>query len=334
MRVVECAAPGELRLAERPKPTSQSGHVLVRIRRVGMCGTDFHIFKGDQPFVTYPRVLGHELSGEVEDAPSDSGLKSGDRVCVRPYIACGLCVACRREKPNCCAAIKVLGVHADGGLVDFLSVPAEYLLKANDLSLDALAMTEFLAIGRHAVRRAQIEPGQRALVVGAGPIGVGVAMFAQLDGAEVTTLDPRADRRAFCSNVLKAKHTLEPGADDALREITGGAYFDVVFDATGNRTAMQQGFRYVAHGGAYVLVSIVQGDVTFNDPEFHKRETTLYASRNAIHADFADVIEAMRNGDVPLAALNTHRAALEDLPSQLSHWASPDAGVIKAIVEL
>lgn len=336
MRAVECAAPGELRLVSRQPPRPAPGEVLVRIRRVGVCGTDYHIFKGDQPFVSYPRVMGHELAGEVAAAPSHSPLRQGEAVCIVPYISCGACVACRRGKPNCCVNIAVLGVHRDGGLAEYLCAPESNVLPAEGLGLDELAMAEFLAIGRHAVRRAGIEPGQRALVVGAGPIGLGVALFAKLAGARVAAIDTREDRRAFCTNVLGVDDVFAPGPelDAALAALTGGEYFDAVFDATGNRTAMEQGFRYVAHGGAYVLVSIVQGDIGFADPEFHKRETTLLASRNATVQDFRDVLDAMRAGRVPVKALNTHRAGLDALVEALPRWSAPEAGVIKALVEV
>lgn len=336
MRALECTAPGALKLTARPTPEPAAGEALVRIRRVGICGTDFHIFAGNQPFVSYPRIMGHELAGEIVDAPRDSGLSPGDHVCVAPYIACGVCVACRRSKPNCCMNIAVLGVHRDGGLAEYLSAPTQNILPANGLGLDALAMTEFLAIGRHAVRRANVEAGQRVLVVGAGPIGLGVALFARLQGAEVVAMDNRAERLAFCRDQLGAAHTLSPSdtAYEALGALSHGEFFDAVFDATGNRKAMEQGFRYVAHGGAYVLVSVVQGDITFTDAEFHKRETTLLGSRNATIADFLEVIDAMRAGHVPLRALNTHRASLEDLPQMLPQWSTPQSGVIKALVEL
>lgn len=336
MRALVCNAPGQLVMTPRPAPQPRGNEALVRIKRVGICGTDMHIFKGDQPFVEYPRVMGHELAGEIVSVGNDSSLKAGDRACLVPYLACGACIACRRSKPNCCMHIAVLGVHRDGGLAEYVCVPTETVLPANDLSLDALALTEFLAIGRHAVRRAAVSPGQRVLVVGSGPIGIGVALFALEQGADVTTVDARPDRRDFCRNVLSVRSTFTPGAslDAELREMTDGEYFDVVFDATGSRGAMEAGFHYVAHGGTYVLVSIVQGDIAFTDSEFHKREATLLASRNATREDFLDVLAAMRAGRIPLEDLTTHRATLEDLPQMLPQWCAPDSGVIKALVEI
>lgn len=336
MRVVECVAPGKLRFTSRPAPEPAPGEVLVRIRRVGVCGTDYHIFKGDQPFVSYPRVMGHELAGEVISAPPESSMRPGEAVCIVPYVACRTCVACRRGKPNCCVNIAVLGVHRDGGLAEHLCAPLANVLPGDGLSLDELAMAEFLAIGRHAVRRANLEPGQRALVVGAGPIGLGVALFAKWSGAQVTVIEQRADRRAFCTSTLGVDNAFAPSdeLDGALSALTGGEFFDAVFDATGARAAMEKGFGRVAHGGAYVLVSIVQGDIRFTDTEFHKREMTLLASRNATNRDFLDVLSAMREGRVPIKALNTHRTTLDSLVEAMPAWAEPEAGVIKALVEV
>lgn len=336
MKSVVCESPGQLRLALRPLPVAGPGDVLLRVRRIGVCGTDMHIVRGTQPFLSYPRVMGHELAGEVVTAPAGSGLAPGDRAVVMPYLSCGDCVACRKGKTNCCTRIQVLGVHRDGGMAEYLALPAHYVLKAEDISLDDAAMVEFLAIGRHAVRRGAVAAGQRVLVVGAGPIGVAVALFAGLDGAQVTVLDAREDRLAFCRDVLRVAHTVTVGAGDRARleAVTNGDFFDAVFDATGNVAAMERGLDFVAHGGAYVLVSIVPERISFADPEFHKRETTLLGSRNATADDFRAVLAAMRAGLVPTRAMNTHRAALDDVVGALARWMDPASGVIKAIVEV
>jgi 2-desacetyl-2-hydroxyethyl bacteriochlorophyllide A dehydrogenase len=336
MRAVVCEKPGLLTVAERPVPEPGPGEVLLRIRRVGVCGTDLHIFQGKQPFLVYPRVIGHELAAEVAGVGSDTRATLGQQVCVIPYLACGRCVACRRGRTNCCQTLSVLGVHQDGGLADYLTVPATHVLPAADLSLDQLAMVEFLAIGAHGVRRAAIAPGERALVVGSGPIGMAGMIFARAAGAEVTALDLRADRLAFCRDRLGAAHTVTAGADAEaqLGELTGGDLFDVVFDATGNAQSMQRSLGFVAHAGTYVLLGIVRDPITFPDPELHKRETTLLASRNATPEDFATVLAAIRAGRVPTAALNTHRSSLEEAPARFPEWLRPDAGVIKALIEL
>jgi 2-desacetyl-2-hydroxyethyl bacteriochlorophyllide A dehydrogenase len=328
--------PGELAVAERARPSPAPGEVLVRIRRAGVCGTDLHIFEGSHPYLEYPRVIGHELSGEVADVGAGSRFKVGDPVYLIPYLACSRCVACRHDKTNCCQHVRVLGVHIDGGMADYVSVPEANVGPAEGVSLDEAAMIEFLSIGAHAMRRASPRPGDRVLVVGAGPIGVGCSLFAELRGGEVTVLDKRQDRLDFCRrrlNVAQAE-VADGHVRERLSDLTRGDFFDVVVDATGNVMSMIAGLNYVAHGGTYVLVSVVREAIAFEDPEFHKRETTLLASRNAVPEDFIEVIEAMRAGRVPTDALLTHRATLEEAPELFPVWMTPEAGVVKAIIQI
>lgn len=336
MKCIVCDTPGVLRMEQRPMPVPGPDEVLIRVRRIGICGTDMHIFNGKQPFLEYPRVMGHELSGEVVQAPAGSDLAVGSQVAVMPYMACGECVACRKGKTNCCTKIQVLGVHCDGGMTEFLSVPAKFVVEADGISLDDAAMIEFLAIGAHAVKRGAVGPGANVLVVGAGPIGMAVMLFAKLKGAVVTALDTRQDRLQFCRDALQVAQTVEvgPGDKEQLSKMSNDEFFDVVFDATGNIKAMERGLEFVAHGGTYVLVSIVRDTLSFSDPEFHKRETSLLGSRNATIEDFKDVIAAMKAGLVPTKLLNTHRAGLDEFTEILPHWMAPSTGVIKAILEV
>lgn len=335
MLTVTCESPGTLMAHDRPRPERRAGEVLLRVRRVGVCGTDLHIYTGNQPYLSYPRVMGHELSGVVEEADADSGLAAGDAVYVMPYLSCGRCIACRQGKTNCCTALQVLGVHRDGAFTEVLSLPAGFVHKAEGIGLDEAAMLEFLAIGAHAVRRGQVGAGERVLVAGAGPIGLAAMLFARLRGARVVALDSRSDRLDFALATLgvEAAVTVGDGDEAELARCSGGEFFDVVFDATGNPKAMERGFRFIAHGGRYVLVSIVQGQIAFSDPEFHKREATLLASRNATTEDFETVLAAMRAGQVPTAALATHRMTLADVPARFARLLDPAEGVIKAIVE-
>ncbi|OQR26556.1 dehydrogenase [Pseudomonas sp. Bc-h] len=335
MLTVVCEKPGSLLAQDRSKPERAPGETLVRIKRVGVCGTDLHIFNGNQPFLEYPRVMGHEFSGIVEQSEAGSGLEPGDVVYVMPYLSCGDCIACRQGKTNCCVRIQVLGVHRDGAFTEYLSLPHAFVLKANGVTLDQAAMIEFLSIGAHAVRRSDIQKGQRALVVGTGPIGMAVAIFSRLRGAQVTVLDTREDRLAFCREHLKVDSAVLIGESDKqqLEQITHGEFFDVVFDATGNAKAMERGFEFIAHGGKYVLVSIVRDTISFSDPEFHKREATLMGSRNATVEDFRYVEQCLRDGLIPDAALNTHRMKLDEVTERFQTLLDPAQGVVKAIVE-
>lgn len=331
-----CVQPGELKLEQRAPPRAEAGHVLVRPRRVGICGTDYHIYEGNQPFLSYPRIMGHELAVEVVENDTGTGPGVGSVCVVNPYLACGECHACRRGKPNCCMRLQVLGVHRDGGMTGLLSLPTGNLVAAEGLDADQCAMVEFLAIGAHAVRRGGVTPQDRVLVIGAGPIGLGAGLFASLSGGAVTMMDRDPARLAAAGSLYRTAGTILADGDVAAKvtDATNGDGFDVVFDATGNRRSIETGFSHVAHGGRYVLVSVVQGDITFTDADFHRRETTLLGSRNALNDDFERVIGAIRSGDIRSEAWITHRTTLAGAVTDLPRWASEKTGLIKAVIEI
>lgn len=337
MKAVVCRSPGDLVLEDRAAPgASPPGWARVAVSHVGICGTDYHIFEGKHPFLAYPRIMGHEVSGTIVEKGEGVDLAVGEPVIINPYLSCGQCIACRHGKPNCCVRIEVLGVHRDGAMCDEILVPAQNLYPANGLSLADAAAVEFLAIGAHAVRRSVGTPGQRTLVIGAGPIGLGTAIFARIAGLDVSLLDMSSERLGFAEKELgfAPLDTSKAAAADLVRQATGGEGFDLVFDATGNTASVQSAFAHVAHGGTLVLVSVVKDDITFSDPEFHKREMTLIGSRNALKADFEHVAASIRNGAVPLDKLVTHRTTLAGTPRDLARWAHEKSGLIKAVIEV
>ncbi|TIP41880.1 MAG: zinc-binding alcohol dehydrogenase family protein, partial [Mesorhizobium sp.] len=320
MKAVVCRSPGDLILEDHAAPGAPPpGWARVAVSHVGICGTDYHIFEGKHPFLAYPRIMGHEVSGTIVEKGEGVDLAVGQPVIINPYLSCGQCIACRHGKPNCCVRIEVLGVHRDGAMCDEILVPAQNLYPTNGLSLGDAAAVEFLAIGAHAVRRSVGTPGQRTLVIGAGPIGLGTAIFARIAGLDVSLLDMSSERLGFAEKELgfAPLDTSKAPAADLVRQATGGEGFDLVFDATGNTTSVQSAFAHVAHGGTLVLVSVVKDDITFSDPEFHKREMTLVGSRNALKADFEHVASSIRNGAVPLSKLVTHRTTLAGTPRDL-----------------
>lgn len=337
MNTLVCTAPGHFAYETRPAPTPAAGQALLRIRRIGICGTDLHAFEGTQPYFSYPRVLGHELAGELVDTGGAEGFAVGEAVTFIPYFHCGHCVACRAGKPNCCVHMQVCGVHVDGGMAALLAVPATALVHGAGLSYDELALVEPLAIGAHGVRRAGVQPGEWVLVVGAGPIGLGVMEFARIAGGQVIALDVNEQRLAFCREHLGVAHTINGRSTDvaeALRELTGGDMPTVVIDATGSLGAINQGVAYLAHGGRYVLVGLQKGDISFSHPEFHKREATLLSSRNATRQDFEHVISALKQGLVQPTTYITHRVAFNEVRDEFAQWLNPATGVIKAMVAL
>lgn len=324
-----CVEPGVFELREVPlTETAPEGWVLVDIAAVGICGTDYHIFAGKHPFLDYPRVIGHELSGRLV-APVGA-LAAGTLVVVNPYVSCGTCRACNRGKPNCCSAIQVLGVHRDGGLCARIAIPVGNVYPADGLTEIQAAMVEFLAIGAHAVTRSDVQAGDRVLVTGAGPIGLGTALFARLAGAEVHLLD-LSTRRLEQARAKFGFDRLHSDPATLLRgDLADG--FDIVFDATGSAKAIEAGFPLLAHGSTYVLVSVVKDRISFEDAEFHKREARIIGSRNAVEADFRRVMAAIRDGRIDTDALLSAELALADLPDRFAALANDREELIKAVV--
>jgi len=331
-----CITPGTFEYTNAEMPVAGKGETLLRIQRIGICGTDLHAFEGTQPYFQYPRILGHELAAEIVTTEAE-GFTAGEAVTIIPYFNCGTCVACRKGKPNCCAQIKVCGVHVDGGMREYLVVPDYSLVKSEGLSWDELALVEPLAIGAHAIRRAAVEKEDVVLVIGAGPIGLGTMEFARIAGAKVIGMDINPQRLDFCKEKLNVTYTvnaMDADAAEQIKNITNGDMADVVIDCTGNLRAINGMINYLAHGGRAVLVGLQKEAFAFNHPEFHKRESTLMSSRNATREDFDHVVLSMKKGLVNPATYITHRLDFDKVAERFKELLDPANGVIKAMISL
>ncbi len=329
--------PGKFSATDAPEPRPAPGEALVRVHRIGVCGTDLHAFAGKQPFFNYPRILGHELGVEVIDPGSEPhGLKTGDRCSVEPYLNCGRCIACRRGKPNCCTELKVMGVHIDGGMRPFLTVPARKLHHSAKLDYEQLALVETLGIGAHAVERAEAKKDDFILVIGAGPIGLSVIQFALVTGATLAVMDVSESRLAFCRDQLGVKHTIIAGLEAAaqLKVAGAGDLPTIVIDATGNPKSMAGTFDLAAQGGRIVFVGLFQGELAFNDPNFHRRELTVCGSRNALPGTFRDIIALIEAGRVDTRPWITHRFKLTETPVVFPRDIAGNMAVLKAMIEV
>ena len=336
MQALFCTQPENFEYKDIPLPVLREDYALLKIQRIGICGTDLHAFEGTQPYFNYPRILGHELSAEMINPNGVNGFKVGDIVTCIPYFNCGNCIACRKGKPNCCAHIQVFGVHIDGGMAEFITVPHYSLVHGNGLDADQLALVEPLSIGAHAVSRAEIQKNEFVLVIGAGPIGIGTMEFTKIAGATVIALDINEGRLAFCKNQIQIPYTINAASNhviDQLKEITHGDMPSVVFDATGNLNAINHAFQYLSHAGKYVLVGLQKGEISFSHPAFHKREATLMSSRNATRKDFEFVISNIKNELIHPANYITHRVLFNEVKDVFASWLNPANGVIKAMVE-
>jgi len=335
MRILTCLKPGEFAYSNGHVPEIKKGYALIKVQRIGICGTDLHAFEGTQPFFNYPRVLGHELAGEIVEIETHADYRIGDQVSIIPYFSCGTCFACTQGKTNCCSTLNVFGVHSDGGMAEFILIPIQALFKSASLDLDALALLEPLSIGAHGIKRSQIKPHEFVLIVGAGPIGLGAAAMASLAGAQVIIQDVNQNRLDFAQDKLGIPYSINPNQEDALlalKEITHGNMPRVVIDATGNKKAMEHSFQYISHGGTYVLIGLQLNEISFSHPEFHKREATLMSSRNATREDFQWVADSIKQKLIDPNLFISHRIAFEDLASQFPDLINPSMGVIKAMV--
>ncbi|MCB1277346.1 zinc-binding alcohol dehydrogenase family protein [Prosthecobacter sp.] len=305
----------------------QQGEALVAIRAIGICGTDFSGYLGKMPFIEFPRILGHELGVEVLAVGEGvTHLQVGDRCSVEPYLNCGTCHSCQRGSTNCCETLQVLGVHCDGGMRERMILPAHKLHPCNALDFEQLALVETLAIGCHAVNRAQVTASDDVLIIGAGPIGLTVLEFARAANAAITMLELNAARREFVEQYY-------PGVN-VVASLPDAPAFQIVFDATGNPNSMSGAFRFARFTGRIVYVGITKEPVLIDDPLFHRRELTLLASRNAVASDFPRILAMIQSGQIDTRPWISHRCEFNELPSQMDEWLKPESRVIKAVVSV
>jgi 2-desacetyl-2-hydroxyethyl bacteriochlorophyllide A dehydrogenase len=340
MRALQLEKPQQWRAIEIPEPRQPGvGEVLVRVQRIGICGTDISGYLGKMPFFSYPRIPGHELGVEVlAIGEGVTNVTGGDQCSVEPYINCQECYACSRGHTNCCERLKVLGVMMDGGMTEQMVLPARKLHRANRLSPDQCALVETLAIGCHAVNRGAPETGENVLVIGAGPIGLSVIEFAKLSGARTIVMDMNENRLEFCRSRMGVEHTVLAGNGKELETldwITAGRHADVVIDATGSNQSMGQALKYTAFAGRVIYVGITQQEIAFpHAPVMHRRELTLMGSRNALPPDFTRIIQLIEAGKIDTRPWITHQTDFANLIGSFESYTKPETGVIKAIVRV
>lgn len=337
MKTVILNKPGEFVLDETSEPNAPGpGEVLVRVKHVGICGTDIHAYHGRQPFFDYPRITGHEL-GVIIEALGDGveGLEIGQHCSVEAYLAQPGDLAFSRGKTNCTSTTQCLGVHVDGGMRERFILPANKM-HPSTLSTEHLALVEMLCIGNHAVERAALLGDETIAVIGAGPIGLGVIQFARQEGTKVIAVDISGERLEKCQRAFPDVQTLqiEPDGEPLVDAFFAKFNFlpEVVIECTGSKASMEASFALPDFSGRIVLVGFQPSDLVFSNPDFHKRELTLLASRNATAHNFKDVIRQLEEGKVNPDTWITHHCTAEEFPGLIEEWIKPEAGLIKGIV--
>ena len=330
MRTVILDQPGQFRFAEGAHPGAPGpAEALARVLTVGICGTDLHAFEGTQPFFTYPRVLGHELAVEIVAVGENAGeFQPGDLCAVNPYMTCGECAACSRGRTNCCAKMRVIGVHADGGMCDQIRLPAKQLYKCRTLAPAQIPLVETLGVGIHAVGRAAAQAGDRAIVIGAGPIGLSVIEFLRLAGADIGVVEKMPERLDFAVR----HHSLRryyPSHEEARQEEPSM----LVFDCTGDKGSMEGAIQLLQQGGTLIFVGLINDTIALFDPDIHRREATILASRNSTPAEHHRVLHQMESGLIDVSAWPTECAAPSAMDMRFPRWLNREAGVVKAIID-
>lgn len=341
MKALQLEKPQAWKRIEITEPAAPGpGEALLRVHRIGICGTDISGYLGKMPFFSYPRIPGHELGVEVLAVGAGvTNVKPGDRCSVEPYINCGQCYTCRRGHTNCCESNKTLGVMCDGGMTERIVLPARKLHPSAKLSFEQLALVETLAIGCHAVNRGNPKSDEYVLIIGAGPIGLSAIEFARLAAKKTIVMDMNEQRLAFVREKMGVPDTiLSKGDGEELRrlaELTNGQLADVVVDATGSNKSMAHALNYCAFKGRLVYVGITQSEISFlQAPALHRRELDILASRNALPGDFTRIIRLIEDGKIDTRPWITHHAGFDDMIEMFASWTKPETGVIKAVVHV
>jgi alcohol dehydrogenase len=339
MKAIQLNAPKEFEIVDIDSPGDPApGQAIVKTHRMGICGTDYSCYLGKFPFFDYPRIPGHELGVEVIAVGDGvTNVKVGDRCSVEPYMNCGECFACRQGSTNCCSKLQVIGVMTDGGLCEQFTVRADKLHPSEKLSYEQLALVETLAIGCHASNRGAAQPGQHALVIGAGPIGLSALEFVRLTGATVTVMDMVQSRLDFCKTNYGIENLIQFGSGDEheqMQKMTNGDMYSVIIDATGNKHSMVAAIGNLAPTGRLVYVGITTEDLVFPHPKMHRPEASLMASRNAMPEDFTRIIGLIEDGTINTDPWITHRTSFDSVIDEFETFTKPESGVLKAVIDV
>ncbi len=336
MPTLVLSAPHQFVTRPSVMPEVPDGHVLLRVRHVGVCGTDLNAYVGKHALLTYPRILGHELGCSVEAVGAGvAHLEAGDQVAVEPLLSCGACYACRVGKSNCCRDLKVMGVHVDGGMTERIVVPADKAHRSRVLNMEQLALLETLTVGAHAIRRGGLQPNETVLILGAGPIGLGALQIARALGARPLVADI-ADHRLDIALQLGAEEVINPARQDLAAFIldrTDGEGVPMALEAIGNPATMRQTLDLVAPGGRIVLVGWTESAVGYNGADLLRKEVTLFGSRNS-RGEFPFVRDLAEQGLVNLAGMVSHRFPLADAPRFFEEYHAGKLRTTKTVLHL
>lgn len=333
MRALSLTDVGQAVITDIPEPALAAGDVLVRVEMVGLCGTDLNSFRGRNPLVTYPRILGHEIAATV--VQGNATLPSGTHVVVSPYTRCEACPACRRGRGNACRANQTMGVQRDGGMTELLAVPADKLYPSS-LPIKHLCLVEPLTVGFHAAARGAITSSDIVAVIGCGGVGLGAVAGSAFRGARTIAIDID-DARLSVARLAGATDTIHSGAGDLreqLQNLTNGDGPDVIIEAVGTPDTFRLAVEEVAFTGRVVYIGYAKEPVAYETRLFVLKELDIRGSRNALPQDFRDVTAMLEAGYFPVEKAVSATVSLTEAPSILSAWSTNPAAFTKIMIAM
>jgi threonine dehydrogenase-like Zn-dependent dehydrogenase len=336
MKAVVLKQPGEAVLTAVAEPHRPGGDILLKVRMIGLCGSDLNSFRGKNPMVTYPRIPGHEVAATiVEGSATDPALAAGVDVTMSPYTSCGKCASCLRHRPNACQFNQTLGVQRDGALTEYIVMPPEKLYPAN-LTIQELCLVEPLTVGFHAVNRGRVTPRDTVAVFGCGGVGLGAIAAAHFRGALTIGIDVDSNKLAIAKKA-GATHTIDTRTEPLharLADLTGGRGPDVIVEAIGLPQTFRAAVEEVAFTGRVVYIGYAKAPVAYETRLFVQKELDILGSRNAAPEDFREVIDMLQGHRFPVAEVVTATVPLEEAPTVLRAWSEDPESYTKIMVRV
>ena len=336
MKAIKLEKPWEVSCVELPMPKPGEGEALIRIHAAGICGSDIGAFRGTNGLVSYPRIIGHELAGEIVSIPEHNarGLKPGDRVVIDPYLYCGHCYPCSIGRTNCCTELHVLGVHVDGGMAEYYCHPADMLIPIPEgMSWTEAAMAEPLTISLHGIHRGGLKAGEYCAVIGAGPIGLAAALVAQAYGAHAILLDLVQERLDFAKE-LGIEYTINSADCDPteeIRRITGGVMAQQVMECSGANPAIRAALDYVSHAGRITLTGWPKQETAIPTDMITKKEIDIRGARTSA-GEFEEALKLIHEKRVDMTRLLTKTVSLPEAPETIIDIEKHPGNYMKVVV--
>ena len=322
MKALVMRAPGSIQLDDIPLPVRKAGEVLLKVRYVGLCGTDLNSYRGRNPLVRYPRVPGHEIAATIAEIDGDfSGLSVGTDVTLSPYSSCGICASCRNGRNNACQFNLTLGVQRDGALAEYIAVPVTNLYRAS-LSPRELCLVEPLTVGCHSVARARVRATESVAIFGCGGVGLGAVAASAFRGAMTIAIDVD-DRKLEIARKAGAAYAINSRKQDldaTIRELTDGQGPQVVIEAVGRPETFLAAVELVAFTGRVVYIGYAKEPVTYETKLFVQKELDVLGARNALPQDFREVIQMLESKNFPVNEAISATVAMNEVSDWFRHW--------------